>query len=230
MTMKGIIGLFKRMGKDKAKAEQEHRAAHRDADAKARIILNAHIDSLETKFHKEFDPLFDVGNKVIVNKFGIGKPRTSTWDGGANGLLGCIDREKRGDRIIYAEITSVRIHTSFVHEELDKFMEKHYGKFIDWAANEESLINDFDNMLDSVSRSSSLPMKYGLYYDFGFTTNVDFNPSWGLSHFAFHFIGSKEGKATFEIWDKEIKAAKLREEADKLKEENSDEIKRLRGL
>jgi len=204
--------LFKKIFGGKTPEEQKiidsaEREATRTAAALATKILTERIDTHELKFRANSEPLFDVGNKVIVNKYGIGKSNSNGWDGGAITLLGCIKSEGVDEKPIYAEITSVRITRGWANECIDRFLEQDSFNVIKAVKSTFTLCEDFDRWLKDTSERSPIDMYYGLYWNYGFTTNTNFNPEWGLNGNAFHFTSAEEGKATLEKWEKEIEDA-----------------------
>ncbi len=206
--------------------------AYDTAKAEAIKILNERIDEHVADFQASSEALFDVGNKVIVNKYGIGKSESNSWDGGAVCLLSCIKSKGEIDKPIYAEITSVRVTTGYASDCLDRFLDSLGFDVIKEVKSRCTIIYYFDRYLKFASKISDISMKYGVYWEYGFTTNAEFNPSWGLNGDAFHFTSTKEGKATLEIWEKELEATKLQDEATKLQDEatklreDNDSLKR----
>ncbi len=170
-------------------------------------ILTEHIDAHELQFRANSEPLFDVGNKVIVNKYGIGKSNSNSWDGGALNLLRCIGDNVTDETPIYAEITSVRVTAEWATKCIGYFLGQNDFNVTEEVKNTFTLCEDFDRWLKTTSEESPINMYYGLYWNYGFTTNTDFNPEWGLNGNAFHFTSAEEGKATLEKWEKEIEDA-----------------------
>jgi len=221
--LKNIFGR-KTVGIEQKKVRSDS-TAYSTAKGEAIKILNERIDEHVADFQASSEALFDVGNKVIVNKYGIGKSESNSWDGGAVCLLSCIKNKGEIDKPIYAEITSVRVTMGYASDCVDRFLDSPGVDVIKEVKSRFTIIHNFDQWLKSASEISDISMKYGVYWEYGFTTNTEFNPSWGLNGNAFHFTSTKEGKATLEIWEKELEATKLQDKVTKLREDN-DLLKR----
>lgn len=196
----------------------------------SRRIMEDHIDELAEGFSLTHQPEFETGQVVQVNAFGVGKPGSIYWEGGATTLMECLQADR--EESIQAEITSCRVHKGLAYEAIDWFFGESWSMIVDLVIEDKKseLIQAFDRKLDRVAKDRSyLTPHKCLYFDYGFKTGSkkkpEFQPKWGLSANAFHPIDSKEAKLTRKMHKQHRKLKEAREEIQKIELK----IKKLRG-
>lgn len=187
----------------------------------ARRILECHIDELAEGFSLIHQPEFETGQVVQVNVFGVGKPGSTYWEGGATTLMKCLEADT--EESIQAEITGCRVHKGLAYEAIDWFFGESWSMIVDWVIEDKKgeLIHAFDRKLDRVAKDRSyLTPHKCLYLDYHFKTSSKkkpaFEPLWGLSANAFHPLDSKEAKLTRKLHKQHVKLNEARKEIQKI--------------
>lgn len=202
--------------------------------AKVRSKIMESLEVIKNRMIAE-DHHIKVGDRVVVNKYGIGRKSSNTWDTGASILWnGTLQYTKENPGPVYAEILWIRVSTGVTSEWFDSWFESEAPKY----SKDELLsktITLFVNWLrlkkDAFSRDSGIfkSSNFGMYMEAGFKLEGirGPEPSWGLNSNSFLNVESDAGKATIELWEEEneleevSKRTKKLEEAFQKKKENA---------
>jgi len=209
---------FKTLLKTPAKEDRTRKVTVEELAMKeARRLLHEHIDQLTESFAKEHRPEFKVGDMVQVNAFGIAKPGSTYWEGGASMLMSSLEATR--SEPIQAEITGWKVHSELARECIEWFFGESWSMIVDWVLEDKQgeLIQAFDRKLDRVAKDRSyLTPHKCLYLEYHFKTSSKkkpkFEPVWGLSANAFHLLDSKEAKLTRKLHKQHGKLDGAREE------------------
>ena len=140
-------------------------------------------------------PLLKVGDKAIVNKYGLFKHSGNYWDKGASQLINYADTNKP----IIVNVTGVGVETSYAKNQADDYIK--FRTFRNDVIDDDIITRFFDHLRCSVD-DNAIATQDGLYVNVLFDTiSIDFNPSWGLNIFSFLPFESKAGQRTFEVWN-----------------------------
>ena len=187
----------------------------------ARRLLEDHIDQLTVDFAEVYKPQFKVDQMVQVNAFGITKPKSTYWEGGATTLLECLQASP--DEPILAQITGYKVHKGLAYEAIDWFFGESWSMIVEcvFQDKKDDLIRAFDRKLDrTASHRSYLTPHKCLYLEYYFKTSskkkAEFEPQWGLSANAFHPLDSKEAKLTRKLHKQYGKLNQARENIQKI--------------
>lgn len=154
---------------------------------------------------KETEPChIEVGDRVIINYFSIGREGRNGWDGGPGSLLNNIPEEERTAPVTVT-ITKIYVDKSLAHERVDKFFDNHNVDWLLW--NQKATLENIWGMF--LSWQKRMPLykfadNFGLYKTAHFDYEGSFKPKWGLNVDSFLKEGTPEFYKTFDLWSREI--------------------------
>jgi len=199
--------------------------------SKAKDILMEYLKKKIEEKEKE-ECHIKVGEKVILNIYGIGKKECNNgWDGGPNMLFGYL-KDKSKPAIF--KITKIYVDSSLASDRIEKFIS-------DWSyrnlnveidkTDPTRIIKMYEKYVENKTSESSIFDRYGLYKTAHFESEDPFKPSWGLNVDSFISENSVFYSETYSIWKKDIelngKLSSLKNKIQLLMEKKNKLIKEI---
>lgn len=203
----------------KVASEQEIKAVEDKAKHRRGLIRNAIEEFLQQHsdvMRRSRLPHMKAGDKLILNKYSLKHRYCSNgWDGGYNTLYREI---KPLDAPAVITVTSVAVGFSYAEKITEQFVEHFTEGQLEYVCLHLELVPvlyrkyvaDHDRLWKE---------NYGLYWEVFFDTGMKFQPVWGLNAACFLPMDSIEGRATFDLWKREIHQDQRRIEINRLNAE-----------
>ena len=186
-------------------------------------ILKAELDQIESAF--DIIPCkIKIGDKAIINKYGLGGPCKNGWDGGPDTLLTHL---KEIEFPVTVTIKDVYVDRSYAEELIERWLRKLYPTEIKTMALSPTTIIPAYRRYHKSLEHRCFRDYLSVYRTATFDIDGPFKPVWGLNTNCFIPEGTVEYKETYSLWAEELQVQKLKKEAENRLNEVKDQVKDL---